>query len=273
MTGDFSKFFLSHRGKLVDKWSSYLPIYDRILEEYKSSPINLLEIGIQNGGSLEVWSQYFPYAKTIVGCDIAEPCKELVFGDPRIKFIAGDANSDNVFERISSVTREYDIIIDDGSHNSKDIISSFIHYFPILANDGIYIVEDLHASYWSYYAGGLAKPESAIEFFKKLIDVNNFEHWGMAKSKLDYLEGFFQTPLSPKFGSALDQIHEISFVNSICEIRKKARETNRLGVRRVVGEEEPATPGFKHLDGKENTPQQQFEEKSLLQRLGNLLKK
>jgi len=43
-------------GKVSDKWDSYLPIYDRLFGPRKDDAIGLLEIGVQNGGSLEIWS-------------------------------------------------------------------------------------------------------------------------------------------------------------------------------------------------------------------------
>ncbi len=54
---------LEHNGKVSDKWELYVNEYDRIFSPYRDRPLNLLEIGIQNGGSLEIWPTYFPYAQ------------------------------------------------------------------------------------------------------------------------------------------------------------------------------------------------------------------
>ena len=62
-------------GKVSDKWSSYLDYYDTVFFSRKNESINLLEIGVQNGGSLETWAEYFKNAKNIIGCDIDEKCK------------------------------------------------------------------------------------------------------------------------------------------------------------------------------------------------------
>ena len=53
------QIYVEHTGKVSDKWSIYLSEYDRILSEYRHKPLCMLEIGIQNGGSLEIWSKYF----------------------------------------------------------------------------------------------------------------------------------------------------------------------------------------------------------------------
>lgn len=57
------QLYALHTGKVSDKWSSYLDAYENILSKYRHKPINLLEVGVQNGGSLEIWAKYFPYAK------------------------------------------------------------------------------------------------------------------------------------------------------------------------------------------------------------------
>jgi hypothetical protein len=38
----------------------YIDAYDAVLVPYSQKEITLVEIGIQNGGSLEVWSKFFP---------------------------------------------------------------------------------------------------------------------------------------------------------------------------------------------------------------------
>jgi hypothetical protein len=46
-------------GKVSDKWSSYLPFYDELFEKYRTQNLNLLEISVQNGGSLVTWKIFF----------------------------------------------------------------------------------------------------------------------------------------------------------------------------------------------------------------------
>jgi len=70
MKKTLKQLFLEHQGKVSDKWSLYLDEWDRFFKPYRDQSINLLEIGIQNGGSLEIWSRYFPKAGKLVGCDI-----------------------------------------------------------------------------------------------------------------------------------------------------------------------------------------------------------
>ena len=242
--------FAGRKGKLSDKWSLYLSEYARLFKEFRNKKISLLEIGIQNGGSLEVWSEYFERAKILIGCDINPDCANLNFHDPRIRVIVGDANSSEVKSELYQASAEYDIIIDDGSHKSSDIVKSFVLYFPALAMGGIYIVEDLHCSYWREFEGGLFDPYSSISFFKRIADVLNYEHWGIGKSREDVFLGFFEKYQCSIDPGVLSQIHSIEFINSICVIRKRDNSLNGLGSRVISGEDELVVAGHIDLNNK-----------------------
>ena len=88
------QLYKEHRGKVSDRWSIYLSEYERLFSDYRDRPIRLLEIGIQNGGSLEIWSKFFPCAEKFVGCDINLDCARLQYEDSRIAIVVADANTD-----------------------------------------------------------------------------------------------------------------------------------------------------------------------------------
>ena len=227
--------YSAHEGKVSDKWSFYLKEYDRLFEGLRDKAIRLLEIGVQNGGSLEIWAAHFPKAKVILGCDSDPRCKELTFSDNKIALIVGDANSDDVEREIASHTQNFDIVIDDGSHRSSDIVRSFSSYFKHVADGGLYIIEDLHCSYWADYEGGLYDPYSSISFFKRLLDVINREHWGIPRGRTDALAAFAGKYSVAFDEQALSSIHSIEFLNSLCVVRKAEPGENELGPRRIVG--------------------------------------
>ncbi|WP_305845636.1 class I SAM-dependent methyltransferase [Photobacterium kishitanii] len=148
------ELYLEHTGKVSDKWKIYLTSYNDILLPFKNKKISMLEIGIQNGGSIELWDKYFHNAECFIGCDINEKCQILKYDNDKISIIIGDANKENVRDIILNKKNNFDIILDDGSHTSSDIIKTFFNYFPYLKNDGIFIFEDLHCSYWKEFEGG-----------------------------------------------------------------------------------------------------------------------
>jgi SAM-dependent methyltransferase len=222
--------FNSHNGNAADKWDSYLSVYDKWFSLYRDLPINLLEIGVQNGGSLEVWAKYFLNAKVIVGCDINLKCNQIVFQDSRIHLVIGDINDFNTQTQIANEVPSFDIIIDDGSHYSSDIISTFKSLYPLLAHGGLYIIEDLHCSYWSDWQGGLWQSNSAIEFLKILVDILNIESWGVDIPADKYIKRY-SNKVKPNHYFEMDSI---SFYKSMCIISKG--KCNKIGGRVVVGE-------------------------------------
>ncbi len=246
-----------HQGKVSDKWPIYLAEYDRLFSGFREQPVRMLEIGIQNGGSLEIWSKYFPNAQILVGCDINPDCAKLVYDDSRIQLVIGDANTDAVEKEILSHSTNFDLIIDDGSHTSSDIAKSFARYFRYLNEGGLFVAEDLHCSYWREYEGGLYYPYSSMAFFKRLADVVNHEHWGIAKERRQLLRGF-----SEKFSIEFDEgelaaIHSIEFFNSACVVRKLQAGSNVLGERVIAGQREFVVPGYHRLSGTSSqTPSQ-----------------
>jgi O-antigen biosynthesis protein len=241
--------YATHTGKVSDKWALYLREYDRIFSPFRSQAVSLLEIGIQNGGSLEIWSQYFPNAEVFVGCDINPDCAELRYEDPRITVIVGDATAPETHSKVLAQSATFDLIVEDGSHTSSDIVKTFARYFPTLKEGGVFVAEDLHCSYWQEYEGGIFHPYSSITFFKHLSDIVNHEHWGVEKSRAQLLDGFKHL-LQVEFDeSVLAQISSIEFINSICIVRKKHSNKNTLGIRVIAGETELVVAGHLPIIG------------------------
>ncbi len=226
---------MAHQGKVSDKWSSYLIEYERLFNEFKDKSVSLLEIGVQNGGSLEIWAKYFPNARYLTGCDINENCRKLAFDDPRITVFVGDANSDEIQSAIIQRVERFDVIVDDGSHRSDDIVKSFARYFPLLNQGGIFLAEDLHCSYWKDFEGGLFNPLSSISFFKALSDIINHEHWGIPETRNALLENFTICYGVEFSDSDLSEIQSIEFLNSMCLVRKKKSGDGGLGERILSG--------------------------------------
>jgi predicted nucleic acid-binding Zn-ribbon protein len=172
----FDEIFRTHRGYLSDKWAQYLAVYERELAAMveRGAPLRLLEIGVQNGGSLQIWHKYLPAASRITGVDIDPRCAELSFPDG-VEVITADAGDAG---RLDSVlgSRQFDIVIDDGSHLQRDIIGAFRTLLPRLAPGGKYFIEDLHTSYWKAYGGGFRLATTAVEFIKDLADGLHLDH-------------------------------------------------------------------------------------------------
>ncbi len=71
------EIFEEHDGYAVSKWSTYLDVYQTFFEKYRNTDVVVLEIGINYGGSLEIWRKFFGDKARIIGVDINERCKTL----------------------------------------------------------------------------------------------------------------------------------------------------------------------------------------------------
>jgi len=165
----FSESYTEHSSKHRD----YFPIYDNIFSNNgidREKPYKILEIGVDIGSGVRALKKHFPNSE-IYGLDIKEECKK--HEEENINIIIGSQVDNHILEKLSK--KEFDIIIDDGSHHNKHVFVTFNHLFKSLNtnNVGLYIVEDIHTSYWPYYGGGYKNPESSIEKFKSLIDHQN----------------------------------------------------------------------------------------------------
>jgi hypothetical protein len=163
--------FLTHDGRLVDKWSQYFPVYERHLRRFVDRPILFVEIGVGEGGSLQMWKKFFgPHAR-LVGLDINPRCKE--YEETQIDIRIGD-QSDPAF--LDAVLEEFgtpDIVLDDGSHIQDHVMASFRALYSRVDRNGVYLVEDLHTAYWPAFGGGAGRPGSFIELCKSLLDELN----------------------------------------------------------------------------------------------------
>ena len=100
------------------------------------------EVGWVHGNSLKVWRDYFPNAD-ILGLDI----KEYQIEDQgRIRTGWLDQSKKDLVVDYASKLKDYDLIVDDGSHNIYDQQITLAYFFKCLKPGGIYILEDLHSS-------------------------------------------------------------------------------------------------------------------------------
>lgn len=249
MEKTLEQLYAEHTGKVSDKLSLYLSEYDRLFLPYRNRPVRILEIGIQNGGSLEIWSKFFPQATRIIGCDIDPACAKLRYDDPKISVVVGNATSEETARQVLALSSGFDIIIDDGSHVSEEIVKAFARYFPHLADDGLFVAEDLHCSYWKQFQGGLLYPYSSMAFFKRLADIANHEHWGNNQPRGMLLRSFANLYKTAFDEELLAHVHSVEFANSMCTVRKMKPEANVAGYRVPAGTEEAVATGHLPLRG------------------------
>ncbi|MCB0657197.1 MAG: class I SAM-dependent methyltransferase [Saprospiraceae bacterium] len=171
---DLYTIFLNNKDNKILKWDHYFMVYDRYFSPFRGKPINLLEIGIFDGGSLRMWREYFGPQANIYGIDILPECKSLENEGFHISI--GSQTDRNFLRRYKAEHPAFDIIIDDGGHTMKQQVITFQELYDAVKIGGIYLCEDVHTSYWVNYGGGLRRPGTFIEYSKKMVDQLNAWH-------------------------------------------------------------------------------------------------
>lgn len=207
----------------------YIDLYEKYFSELRDKKLNLLEIGIDRGGSLKMWLDYF-YNANIFGIDIEDKSH---FGWPKNNRCETTIGNQGDKEFWANYTKEknFDIIIDDGSHQPHHQEISLECLWPVLNAGGIYVIEDLHCSYWNNkrWPWGVNSPhnivnrviKSAVDalhypFFKKKFlgplyeNMTLWERAGKSITNDDITE----------FEETLDSIH---IYKSICFLFKKEK--------------------------------------------------
>lgn len=186
MNNNLFEIFDNHTGNEIYKWEHYFDIYEKHFSKFKNSttPITILEIGVLNGGSLEMWQKYFGPNATIVGIDIYDDCKK--FEKDNIKIRIGSQADKFFLEKLTNEFPQIDVLIDDGSHRVLHQIITFEYLFKFIKFGGVYLVEDTHTSYWLEYGGGKKRNGSFLEFSKKLVDSLYARYSEQNSFKIDY---------------------------------------------------------------------------------------
>jgi len=201
------EIFEAHNGRLIHKWNHYFEVYERYFAKYRDTPVNILEIGISHGGSLQLWRRYFGEKANIFAVDINPACKQ--FEEEKTKIFIGSQEDEDFLSGLKARLPALDIILDDGGHTMRQQLVSFSHLFSTVKDGGIYMVEDTHTSYWDAYHGGYKKKGSFIEFAKDMVD--QVHAWHIDNEKI--------LPVT----THTREISGVSFFDSIVVFEKKQR--------------------------------------------------
>lgn len=196
------EIYKNPKSALSHKWRHYFDIYELYFAKFVGQPIRFLEIGVQAGGSLKMWREYFGDQATIIGVDISPECKKLEEDGFIIEI--GDMGDPEFLQELKEKLGQLDAIVDDGSHKPHHQILTLNELFPILNEGGIFLCEDIYNSY-------LYKAGSFVEYTKGLVD--ELHGWW----KADLVGDFFPTQLTKSCGG-------ISFHDGIVVLTKALQE-------------------------------------------------
>ena len=160
--------FNQHSGKLVAKIDHFFDVYELHFSRFRDKPLKLLEIGVDRGGSLELWRNYFGGLCEIHGIDINPDVRKWA---PDYATVHIGSQGDKEFlQSVANTHGPFDIVIDDGSHLMRHQIDCFEIFYPAVSEHGLYVCEDAFTSYWREYGGALSGKHTFIEYAKKLVD-------------------------------------------------------------------------------------------------------
>jgi hypothetical protein len=71
---EYRSRWLSHAGMMTRHLEVVLHAFDR---EMPAGPLRLLDVGVENGGSLEIWREILPEGSVAVGMDVDPACERL----------------------------------------------------------------------------------------------------------------------------------------------------------------------------------------------------
>jgi len=127
-------------------WHQYIPEYERLVFSGLRGQMNIMEFGVALGASTEFLLHRFPEAM-VFGVDIIEQQAEWPKSS-RVFYINLDqSNRAHLSSMYTSLNKQFDLIIDDGSHRPLDQAITLFESLPWIRPKGFYILEDIHTSY------------------------------------------------------------------------------------------------------------------------------
>lgn len=155
---------------------SYLNLYQDILVGKKDTALNVLEVGIDRGGSIKLWSEFFTnsivYGLDIM--DIKDVYDELKNND-KIKLYTSIDAYDEKFVKNTFLDNNitFDFMLDDGPHTLESMKQFIYLYSKLMTKDGILIIEDVQD--WSWIEILTEQVSNELKPFIKIYDLREIK--------------------------------------------------------------------------------------------------
>lgn len=197
------KYFLSNTGRSMHKCLHYFDIYDRHFKKFCGKEARVMELGVNHGGSLEMWRHYFGAKAKIYGLDRRSICKQAE--GEQIEVLIGDVADEDFRRHVIRTVPKVDVFIDDGSHQVKEQISTLKWILPKISQNGVYLCEDV--SYEERHGAGFLKEGTFIEYIKNFVD---------------FIQGVCHK-YTDEMNSHINKLYSLCIYDSIVVIEKRPR--------------------------------------------------
>ncbi len=119
-------------------------------------PKVILEIGVEYGGTMAIWSEFAADDALYVGVDIDVHILKNKFKSKNqtFKFIIGDTRLDKTFDKVKEALagREIDFLFIDGGHHYDEVKNDYDRFSPLVRKGGIIALHDIHTNLlWEYH--------------------------------------------------------------------------------------------------------------------------
>lgn len=151
------------------KHESYFSVYESLFNKFRGGEVTFIEVGVFNGGSLNMWREYFGPNARIIGIDLNPIALKLI--DQGFEIFIGDQENQSFWVDLKSKIGNVDIILDDGGHKNLQQAVTLYYGADMVRDGGMIVIEDVHTSYFKRF--GNPGYFSFINFSKRLVDIIN----------------------------------------------------------------------------------------------------
>lgn len=157
-----------------NSYHSYVDgVYEELFRERRHSTKKVLEIGVEFGGSILMWRDYFPNAE-IFGLD--KKFIPQMEGRDRIRMFMGDAYS---HEMADNLPDGFDVIVEDGPHTLDTMTFAALEYSKKLSPGGVLVLEDFQDFDWTNVVRRLLPEGLSVEVRDLRMNRNRYDDIAM----------------------------------------------------------------------------------------------
>ena len=152
---------------------SYLDFYEQLFSPRRNDTIDILQIGINAGGAVKLWADYFPNANL----NIFDPFPRHYFSGYPFDLARTNTQADiNPYDpwviQSQCDNKQFDFIIDDCSPRSLEVMKLVVaEYSKYLRTGGMLIIEDIQDINWETELRDATPVE--LQPYTQLVDRRN----------------------------------------------------------------------------------------------------
>eukprot|EP00747_Dinoflagellata_sp_TGD_P163177 gnl/TRDRNA2_/TRDRNA2_181579_c0_seq1.p1 gnl/TRDRNA2_/TRDRNA2_181579_c0~~gnl/TRDRNA2_/TRDRNA2_181579_c0_seq1.p1 ORF type:complete len:348 (-),score=46.57 gnl/TRDRNA2_/TRDRNA2_181579_c0_seq1:113-1156(-) len=150
VTKTFTGWYAAHEtGRGIWKWSNALEAYQRHFAPWISQELRLVEVGVQSGGSMQMWQAVLGSKCHMYGIDINPQANQ--FADAQTTIVIGDQGDKNMWRNFFPnylLGYHIDMLVDDGGHLPDQMLTTLLETFWQLNEGGYIAIEDIHGLHY-----------------------------------------------------------------------------------------------------------------------------